>query len=47
MENKQTEIEILVKNAEGDPDTKATIIHQNSIDYEPKVSVIILLRIFF
>ena len=34
-------IEIKVKNAEGDPDTTATIIHQNSIDYEPKVSVII------
>ena len=37
----ESEIEIIVKNAEGDPDTKATIIHQNSIDYEPKVSVII------
>lgn len=34
-------IEITVKNAEGDADTKATIIHQNTIDYEPKVSVII------
>lgn len=33
--------EIIVKNAEGDPDTTATIIHQNCIDYEPKVSVII------
>ena len=38
---KETGIEITVKNAEGDPDTKATIIHQNSIVYEPKVSVII------
>ena len=32
---------LTIKNAEGDPDTKATIIHQNNIDYEPKVSVII------
>ena len=30
-----------VKNAQGDLDTKATIIHQNNIDYTPKVSVII------
>ena len=37
----ETGQEITVKNAEGDPDTKATIVHQNSIDYEPKVSVII------
>ena len=41
VRNTDTNIEIVVKNAEGDPDTKATIIHQNSIDYEPKVSVII------
>lgn len=33
--------EIIVKNVEGDGDTKATIIHKNDIDYEPKVSVII------
>ena len=33
--------EILVKNAAEDSDTKATIIHQNNIDYTPKVSVII------
>lgn len=32
--------EILVKNAEGDPDTKATILYRNNIDYEPKVSVV-------
>ena len=38
---KKQEIEITVKNAEGDPDTKATIIHKNNIDYIPKVSVII------
>ena len=29
------------KNAEGEPDTKATILVQNQIDFEPKVSVII------
>lgn len=33
--------EITVQNAEGEPDTKATILVQNQIDYEPKVSVII------
>ena len=32
---------VLVKNAEGDPDTTAEIVIQNKIDYEPKVSVII------
>ena len=32
---------IVVKNAEGDPDTKATILIKNKIDYIPKVSVII------
>ncbi|MBZ7980216.1 glycosyltransferase [Campylobacter sp. RM12642] len=32
---------IIVKNAEGDPDTKATILIKNKIDYTPKVSVII------
>lgn len=32
--------EIVVKNPEGEPDTRAFIIHQNSID-KPKVSVII------
>ena len=31
---------ITVKNAEGDPDTTATILVQNQIDYIPKVSVI-------
>ncbi len=33
--------QITVKNAEGDPDTTATILIQNQIDYVPKVSVII------
>lgn len=32
---------ITVKNAEGDPDTKAEILIQNKINYTPKVSVII------
>lgn len=32
---------ISVKNAEGDPDTTATILVQNKINYTPKVSVII------
>lgn len=32
---------IIVKNANGDPDTTAKIIVQNQIDYIPKVSVII------
>lgn len=32
---------ITVKNAEGDPDTTATILIQNKINYTPKVSVII------
>lgn len=32
---------ITVKNADGDPDTTATILIQNKIDYTPKVSVII------
>ena len=34
-------IEIIAKNAADEPDTKATIIYKNKIDYEPKVSVII------
>jgi len=33
--------QIVVKNAEGDPDTAATIIHRAKISYTPKVSVII------
>lgn len=37
----ETNEEILVENAEGEPNTKATIIHRNNINYEPKVSVII------
>ena len=32
---------IMVKNAEGEPDTQAEILIQNKIDYTPKVSVII------
>ncbi|ULO01692.1 glycosyltransferase, family 2 [Campylobacter sp. RM5004] len=32
---------IVVKNTEGDPDTKAKILIKNKIDYTPKVSVII------
>ena len=32
---------LIVKNAEGEPDTQAQIIIQNKIDYTPKVSVII------
>ena len=32
---------IIVKNAEGEPETKAKIIIQNQIDYLPKISVII------
>ncbi|ULO03512.1 glycosyltransferase [Campylobacter sp. RM12651] len=36
-----SENQIIVKNAEGDPDTKATILIKNKIDYIPKVSVII------
>ena len=32
---------INVKNAQGDEDTKAMIIHKNNINYIPKVSVII------
>ncbi len=38
--NMQNKI-ITVKNAEGDPDTKAEILIQNKINYTPKVSVII------
>lgn len=34
-------VEITVQNAENEPDTKATILVQNKIDFEPKVSVII------
>ncbi len=37
----QAEHIITVKNAEGDPDTKAKILVQNNISYTPKVSVII------
>ncbi|MBR3605855.1 MAG: glycosyltransferase family 2 protein, partial [Candidatus Gastranaerophilales bacterium] len=37
----KTEKEIIVKNAQGDADTRATIVHQNNINYIPKVSVII------
>lgn len=32
---------VIVKNAEGDPDTKARVLIKNKIDYTPKVSVII------
>ncbi len=32
---------IVVKNAEGDPDTMARIVVQNQVEYTPKVSVII------
>lgn len=32
---------VIVKNAEGDPDTKARVLIKNKIDYIPKVSVII------
>ncbi len=32
---------IVVKNVEGAPDTQATVVHQNKIDYTPKVSVVI------
>lgn len=39
-QNMQNKI-ITVKNAEGDPDTKAEIRIQNKINYTPKVSVII------
>lgn len=39
-QNMQNKI-ITVKNAEGDPDTKAEILIQNKINYTPKVSVII------
>ena len=38
--NMQNKI-ITVKNAEGEPDTKAEILIQNKINYTPKVSVII------
>ena len=41
MTEENTPRVIDVRNAEDAPNTKATIIHQNSIDYEPKVSVII------
>lgn len=37
MENKI----ITVKNAEGEADTQAIIIHENNIEYAPKISVII------
>ncbi len=33
--------EITIKNIEGAPETKATIILQNSINFIPKVSVIL------
>ena len=39
-QNMQNKI-ITVKNAEGEPDTKAEILIQNKINYTPKVSVII------
>ena len=38
---KQSAQVIIVKNAEGDADTKAQILVQNKINYTPKVSVII------
>lgn len=41
MSKTNNNVEITVQNAEGEPDTKATILVQNQIDYEPKVSVII------
>lgn len=37
----KTGVEIIVKNAEGDSDTKATVLKESILDYEPKVSVII------
>ena len=37
MENKI----ITVKNVKGEADTQATIIHENNIEYAPKISVII------
>ena len=42
VRNTDTNIEIVVKNAEGDPDTKATIIHQNTINVERIVTKNIL-----
>lgn len=41
MSKTNNNVEITVQNAEDEPDTKATILVQNQIDYEPKVSVII------
>lgn len=41
MSKTNNNVEITVQNAENEPDTKATILVQNQIDYEPKVSVII------
>ena len=41
MSKTNNNVEITVQNAETEPDTKATILVQNQIDYEPKVSVII------
>ena len=33
--------EIFVRNADGEKDTKATIIVQNKITYQPKISVVV------
>ena len=41
MSKTNNNVEITVQNAEGEPETKATILVQNQIDFEPKVSVII------
>ena len=41
MSRTNNNVEITVQNAENEPDTKATILVQNQIDFEPKVSVII------
>ena len=40
-DTKKTLKTIMVKNADGEPDTTATILVQNQINYVPKVSVII------
>ena len=41
MSRTNNNVEITVQNAEDEPNTKATILVQNQIDFEPKVSVII------
>lgn len=41
MSKTNNNVEITVQNAENEPDTKAKILVQNQIDFEPKVSVII------